>query len=71
MSTLFVLAMACKRTATSDLNHDNWNHEDEPEESGTFAMAPQEILEKRIVRTAKRRLPSSAEVTIYLYAIVD
>ncbi|KAK0180835.1 hypothetical protein PV327_003174 [Microctonus hyperodae] len=55
--------MACKRTAASDLNHDNWNHEDEPEESGTFAMASREILEKRIVRTAKRRLPTVAEGT--------
>ncbi|XP_015125148.1 nuclear pore complex protein Nup50 [Diachasma alloeum] len=48
--------MAGKRTATSELNHENWNAEDEPEEAGTFAVAAQEILEKRVVRTAKRRL---------------
>ncbi|XP_063986798.1 nuclear pore complex protein Nup50 [Diachasmimorpha longicaudata] len=48
--------MASKRTATSELNHENWNAEDEPEEAGTFAVAPQEVLEKRVVRTAVRRL---------------
>ena len=49
--------MACKRTATSDLNHDNWNEDDEPEEAGTFVKAAPEILEKRVVKAARRRLP--------------
>ncbi|XP_043287251.1 nuclear pore complex protein Nup50 [Venturia canescens] len=53
--------MACKRTATSDLNHDNWDNEDEPEEAGTFVKAPPEVLEKRVVKAARRRLPRSAD----------
>lgn len=57
--------MASKRNATSDLNHDNWNYEDEPEEAGTFAKAAQDILEKRVTKTAKRRLPASSEVIYY------
>ncbi|XP_011315339.1 nuclear pore complex protein Nup50 [Fopius arisanus] len=48
--------MASKRTATSELNHENWNSEDVPEDAGKFAVASHEILEKRVVRTAKRRL---------------
>ncbi|XP_034946745.1 nuclear pore complex protein Nup50 [Chelonus insularis] len=53
--------MARKRTATTELNHENWDQEDEPEEPGTFAVAPQEILEKRVVKTARRRLPAGEE----------
>lgn len=44
-----------KRTATSDLNHDNWDREDDPEESGTFSKAPEEMLKRRIIKVAKRR----------------
>ncbi|XP_039303234.1 nuclear pore complex protein Nup50 isoform X2 [Solenopsis invicta] len=50
--------MSGKRTATTELNHDNWNEEHEPEEAGTFALASNDILEKRVRKTAKRRLPS-------------
>lgn len=50
--------MAGKRSATTELNHDNWNEENEPEEAGTFAKAANDILEKRVIKTARRRFPS-------------
>ena len=31
--------MAAKRVASRELNHDNWNEEDEPEEAGTLKQA--------------------------------
>lgn len=61
---ILVWAMACKRTAASDLNHDNWNDEEEPEEAGTFVKASQDVLEKRVVKAARRRLPRSADVSL-------
>lgn len=57
--------MSAKRSATTDLNHDNWNEEHEPEEVGTFAKASNDILEKRVFKTARRRLPQSNDVSIY------
>ncbi|XP_001605201.1 nuclear pore complex protein Nup50 [Nasonia vitripennis] len=53
--------MAGKRTATSDLNADNWNQEDEPEEAGTFKKASEDVLSKRVVKAARRRLPQSGD----------
>jgi len=50
--------MSGKRAATTELNHDNWNEENEPEDAGTFALASNDILEKRVIKTARRRLPS-------------
>ncbi|KAL6265454.1 hypothetical protein P5V15_002250 [Pogonomyrmex californicus] len=50
--------MSGKRAATTELNHDNWNEESEPEDAGTFALATNDILEKRVIKTARRRLPS-------------
>lgn len=49
--------MAGKRRAISDLNHTNWSQEDEPEESGNFTKAPEEILKNRVITIAKRRSP--------------
>lgn len=49
--------MAHKRSATTELNHDNWNEENEPEEAGTFAKASSEVLEKRVLKAARRHLP--------------
>ncbi|KAG5876185.1 hypothetical protein JTB14_032393 [Gonioctena quinquepunctata] len=49
--------MSGKRRATSDLNHDNWNHEEEPEDSGTFQRASERELKKRVIKTARRRRP--------------
>ncbi|XP_014474541.1 PREDICTED: nuclear pore complex protein Nup50 isoform X2 [Dinoponera quadriceps] len=46
--------MAGKRTATTELNHDNWNEEQEPEEAGTFARATTDVLRKRVLKTARR-----------------
>ncbi|XP_020285570.1 nuclear pore complex protein Nup50 [Pseudomyrmex gracilis] len=51
--------MSAKRSATTDLNHDNWNEEHEPEEVGTFVKASNDVLEKRVFKTARRRLPQS------------
>ncbi len=47
--------MAAKRTANSDLNHDNWDNEEEAEEAGTFAVADPEVLKDRVIKKAKRR----------------
>ncbi|CAG9854214.1 unnamed protein product [Phyllotreta striolata] len=52
--------MASKRGASSDLNHDNWNQEDEPEESGTFKRASDESLKGRVIKAARRRNPISS-----------
>ncbi|CAH1996317.1 unnamed protein product [Acanthoscelides obtectus] len=52
--------MAAKRTATTDLNHENWNREDEPEEQGSFQQASEEQLKNRIIKTARRRNPISS-----------
>ncbi|XP_043491607.1 nuclear pore complex protein Nup50 [Polistes fuscatus] len=48
--------MASKRTATTELNHDNWNEENEPEDAGTFTKASDEVLQKRVIKAARRRL---------------
>ncbi|KAG8038041.1 hypothetical protein G9C98_006366 [Cotesia typhae] len=53
--------MAGKRNATSELNHDNWNNEEEPEDAGTFTTASPEELQKRVVKTAKRRITPGSE----------
>lgn len=55
--------MSVKRQATTDINHDNWDKEDpsEHEEMGTFQTASNEVLEKRVIRTAKRRAPISGD----------
>lgn len=57
--------MAGKRPATTDLNHDNWDDEEKPEEAGTFKKAPDDVMEKRIVKKAKRRLQNT-EVNIFI-----
>ncbi|KAG7198633.1 hypothetical protein KM043_005992 [Ampulex compressa] len=49
--------MAAKRSATTELNHDNWNEENEPEEAGVFLKASDDVLEKRVLKAARRRLP--------------
>lgn len=47
--------MAGKRQATSNLNHDNWDQEEEPEERGTFKTATPEELKTRVIKKATRR----------------
>lgn len=44
-----------KRGPTSELNHDNWDDQYVPEEAGTFTKASEDALQKRVIRTAKRR----------------
>lgn len=47
--------MAGKRTADSDLNHLNWDRDDEPEEAGSFSKASEDVLKRRVIKVAKRR----------------
>lgn len=44
-----------KRGPTQELNHDNWNDEQEPEEPGAMKRASKEQLESRVIIKAKRR----------------
>ncbi|XP_016970176.1 nuclear pore complex protein Nup50 [Drosophila rhopaloa] len=48
--------MAGKRQATSNLNHDNWDQEEEPEERGTFRTATEEELKTRVIKKARRKI---------------
>jgi len=52
--------MSGKRQATSNLNHDNWDQEEEPEERGTFKTAPPEELKTRVIKKATRRKAGGA-----------
>lgn len=51
----FIIVMA-KRSATSALNQDNWDKEEEAEEAGVFETASSEVLQTRVIKTAKRRI---------------
>ena len=53
--------MAGKRSASTELNHDNWDKGECPEEAGTFKKAADDVLEKRVVKRAKRRLQSGED----------
>lgn len=44
-----------KRAATRDINHDNWDQEDEPETAGIFQKASEDVLKARVFKTARRR----------------
>nr|XP_016943099.1 nuclear pore complex protein Nup50 [Drosophila suzukii] len=48
--------MAGKRQATSNLNHDNWDQEEEPEERGTFRTASEQELKTRVIKKARRKI---------------
>ncbi|XP_022901529.2 nuclear pore complex protein Nup50 [Onthophagus taurus] len=52
-----------KRTATSELNHFNWDDKEEPEDAGEFKKATSEVLQKRVIKTARRRNPISSNVS--------
>ncbi|XP_054712462.1 nuclear pore complex protein Nup50-like [Uloborus diversus] len=52
-----------KRTATSELNHDNWDQEGEPEDPGTFKTLPADELKTRVFAKAKRSLGSNNSST--------
>lgn len=51
--------MSIKRRPGTDLNHDNWDQEEEPEEQGEFKKASQDEIAKRTIKTAKRRVTST------------
>ncbi|XP_072942003.1 nuclear pore complex protein Nup50 [Epargyreus clarus] len=57
--------MSTKRQATTELNHDNWDQEQssDHEEMGTFKLASKDVLEKRVIRTAKRRSQAPGDET--------
>lgn len=65
---IIIEVMSVKRQATTELNHDNWDQDDpaDHEEMGTYKTAPKDVLEKRVIRTAKRRsqLATGDEVRI-------
>src|SRR5690242_13962153 len=44
-----------KRAAGRELNHDNWNDEEEGEEAGEFKKATEDELQRRVRKVAKRR----------------
>lgn len=48
--------MSFKRTAGTDLNHDNWNEEEESEEAGEFKKASSDIIQQRVRKVARRRV---------------
>lgn len=66
-----------KRTASRDINHENWDQEEEPEEAGTFQRASEEQLKSRVFKIARRRnvtshnsvsrLPTTTVCYIILY----
>lgn len=45
-----------KRSAGSDLNHDNWNDDQEAEDAGEFRKATDDELQRRIRKVARRRI---------------
>jgi len=50
-----------KRRPDTDLNHDNWDQEDEPEEQGEFKKATEDELKDRKILTARRKQKSAAQ----------
>jgi len=56
--------MSFKRTAGTDLNHDNWNEEQESEDAGEFKKASDDILQKRVKKVAKRRIGGDSDAPI-------
>lgn len=51
--------MSAKRRPETDLNHDNWADEEEPEEVGEFQKADEAELKSRVIVKAKRRIRGS------------
>lgn len=50
-----------KRAAGRELNHDNWNEEEEDEEVGEFKRASEDVLKRRSIKVAKRRMQDSED----------
>lgn len=59
-----------KRTATTELTHENWDEEEIPEDPGTFQKASENVLKSRVIKRAVRRNPISSvrtvEVKVYI-----
>lgn len=51
--------MSAKRRPGTELNHENWDDDEETEEVGEFKKAAPEEIKKRIIRVAKRRIASA------------
>lgn len=49
-----------KRSAVSELNHDNWNEEEEGEEAGEFKKASEDELQRRVRKVARRSRTSDS-----------
>lgn len=49
--------MSKKRQATTELNHDNWDQEEEQEDPGQFTSASNDRLSGRKILAARRRKP--------------
>ncbi|XP_039280230.1 nuclear pore complex protein Nup50 [Nilaparvata lugens] len=47
--------MSSKRRADDDLNHENWDTDLKKELAGEFRKASKDIIQQRVIRTAKRR----------------
>ncbi|KAI5706785.1 hypothetical protein M8J75_011287 [Diaphorina citri] len=60
--------MSKKRTAESDLNHENWANEEEPEEPGRFMAASEEQMSQRRVIRAVRRNPNKTNASESLFS---
>ena len=57
-----------KRIANTELNHDNWNEEEEPEEAGVFAQADSETLKGRVIKKAKRKgVVKTVQISIFKF----
>uniref|UniRef100_A0A1A9X3P9 RanBD1 domain-containing protein n=1 Tax=Glossina brevipalpis TaxID=37001 RepID=A0A1A9X3P9_9MUSC len=53
--------MSSKRPAANELNHDNWDVEEEREERGEFRAAPQDELKNRVIKKAKRHVSTTEQ----------
>lgn len=60
MVDFFSLSMAAKRTASSELTHENWDVDDEREDAGSFQMASDDVIKNRVIKRAVRRNPISS-----------
>lgn len=55
--------MSTKRRPDTDLNHDNWADEEDPEEVGEFQKADEAELKSRVIVKAKRRIRGGNDTT--------
>ena len=58
-----------KRGASRELNHDNWNEEEEPEEAGNWKPASSQAIQGRVIKQARRRLADSQDEVRFCYLL--